>query len=758
MTGPERTGEVRFAPLEDHERVLQAANEFLGGRYPAQNQFMIDRLREEGQDTSGLIIAVALHDIVDKGLINPKNEEQSQRTQEFISTLYDQIEDKGVFTYGLGCAISAAHLESVSAQTWRSSALNEVMSIMPKDDGAASIERTILIGAITNSGSMLSEFSQETIKAVLQSHHDIGRLDTGVLREADKTHDKEVHLIKIIESEYNIENPPPNNIASTFRDCQEIMVCYGPICHLMGFRSLAARITGKALESLYDDPEGLARKQYEISEKYKNVAEGLIYSSLAAAEGCPSEPFAIIPLGTKTEGSTRKKLNDPKYAKTGEVPDGSRTRVIVGDDMSDEEIDSWAKNAQQNILSTKIDGFTILDEHPLNDTDHGKTFERITKNNGYSATHVVFTIITPDGPVRCELQFVTEDQELWHQIGKASAVLRKAASNLDPKAQAESDIAEIYRRGRYLREPGHNPALNPNTWALIIKYCPNLDTPLRRAFGLNSSIKGKNILGPHSLATMNLRPISAYLETGTEMDTSFLPLEKLTEEQFFDLLGILDPELLDDRNIKEAVQLAKKVKFKPRYDGSPTLECHILPTAIYAGILSVASGERWEIGNNADTVNSATITAAVLHDVVEETRKSAAVLEDGISQTRQPEITIEDIKAQFGEEVGELVGLLTSPEDTKIEDEYERRTVYAREVVSNFKALRIKFADKFQNHTYDSVRLVHGVDQDAKNFIFRFAKKTDDHFSAKFMRLPDEYKRAKQLVWEILRYHGYERD
>ncbi len=56
--------EIKFAPVVDHELVLRAANEYLGGRYPDQNQFIIDRLQEEGQATPGLIVATALHDIV----------------------------------------------------------------------------------------------------------------------------------------------------------------------------------------------------------------------------------------------------------------------------------------------------------------------------------------------------------------------------------------------------------------------------------------------------------------------------------------------------------------------------------------------------------------------------------------------------------------------------------------------------------------------------------------------------------------------
>lgn len=755
----ERNGEIRTGPpVADHERVLQAANQFLfdehgekkGKFYRDQNQFIIDGLEAENQANPGMVIAVALHDIVDHGLVNSKSVDQELRTRKFIGEQYNDVVDKETFIYGLGIAICGARVESEVAENWRTSAMNEVLGEGMSKIGE--VERGILIGAISGNKAILSqmlrEHGAETIKAVLQTYSKIGQLKTATLEAAAKCGDEEVHLLKGLESEYNIINPPDNNLPSTFRDGQEIQNCYGPMCFLMGFKKLAARIEGRASEFSYDDPDGLIRKQLELAEQYKDTIDGVVNSALFQAEGAPNV-FRIIPMHNKSAGSGRKKLSDledvqeakeeEKYSDAERLPDARRGRVIVDGNVTEEEIDNWAINVQKLILETKIPGFYVAAEHPV---EGDPAFERVKKKNGYSATHVVFTAYTPDGPFSFEVQFSTEKQEKLHDIGKASALLRKAGIK-DSDEQVLNVLAEIYGRARYMRDRDRPRTLNPNTWPQVIRYCPDLDTPLHKIFAAATSSDGKTALIPRDLAMLNLRPLLDYIDDdGSKLDTFFLPPNELSEENFFYLLDMLDPSLRSNPRLQKAVELAKAAPFPPRNNGDSTLECHVFPTAFFTGILASLSGELWENGSKAGEILADDIIAALLHDIVEDTR--------GLDEP----ITIEHINEEFGSVVGELVEALTPPTKEEVVDSFERNAISAAKVSKIKRALRIKNADKLQQHIYDIARWANDEDFSDldEGHMFGVAKKNEVHFSQLFSDLPSVHKRAKKLVWELFRY------
>ncbi len=196
------------------------------------------------------------------------------------------------------------------------------------------------------------------------------------------------------------------------------------------------------------------------------------------------------------------------------------------------------------------------------------------------------------------------------------------------------------------------------------------------------------------------------------------------------------------------MEFLQSLNLKPRKDGEPTLEGHLLPTAINAAVLAAISGEHLSGTELPSEFLAKTITAALLHDAIEASDNG---------ETDQ-KITRKDISGRFGDDIGETVWSLTTFSKDEIPDENTRRTKYAEKIASNSKAFLIKLSDRMQNHQTDLVRLNEGVDEKVKGKIFDYFKKTDTYLSELFDTMPGEYKRVKDLIWNIAEHFGYESD
>src|SRR5690606_102038 len=158
--------------------------------------------------------------------------------------------------------------------------------------------------------------------------------------------------------------------------------------------------------------------------------------------------------------------------------------------------------------------------------------------------------------------------------------------------------------------------------------------------------------------------------------------------------------------------------------------------AVNAAILSTISGQHLESEELPSEFLSETITAALLHDVLEDTRN-----------TSYQRVTRKDVAEKFGKSVAKTVADLTSP--ANIKNDRRRRRKYAKQVAANKKALFIKHADRMQNHQTDLVRLNEGVDPETRQKIFEYFEKTEAYMSDGFDKLPEEFRRVQSMIWGI---------
>lgn len=727
-------GEVNKAP-SDLDIVRSRVSEFFAENYetdrnPAHSERVIKILEDLGYNSEGLEMATLLHDVVDHGIVTPKSDDLHEKAENLIGELHSQVEDKNTFIYAVGCSISASKWESEVAEAWRPSAFEKILSSGTESEG--DVDSAILMGAISKNSSILDGFPSDIVEDVLKSNS-LFDLDTGKLRDAMTKLDVEGVLIKAAEIMDNLEHPPRGNPASTWRDCTEIFNCYGPALDLFGFKDIASELRGKALEFYYGDPDGSAEHQREISEKYFDDVKGQIEEGIAGSRS-EDDGLEISSIRIKSEGSLRQKLHEEGYRDFDLVPDGIGSRVIVPDEMTSDQMEALAKSFQKSVLrfSRQVDALHTRGDDPLE--------IRKKEKSGYSAIHLTFVYHTPDGQVPYEVQFVTKKQHRIHEIGKASHMLFKGGIT-NPYDHVLKDMQHIDARAHHLQSQALKPELNPNTWAQVLRYLPGLDTPLHEAFKFNGSAEGKTVLLPYQLSSINLENLADDIDVESDIDAVFLPPDKLEVGHFFKLIELIDPALGNDRRIIEAVELLQSIKFKTRKDGEPTLEGHLLPTAVNVAILATISGEHWEEGGDPTEFLSKTITAALLHDVIEDTSKA------------KHKVSEKEISDRFGSDVSDTVSALSTFDE--IEDEHERRAAYAEKVAENPKALLIKLSDRMQNHQTDLVRLAEGVDQEIAEDIFDYFEKTDAYLTEKFDKLPDEYKRVRNMIWDIARYFGY---
>lgn len=675
--GMHELGPDKMSGVSDQQMTLRAANQFLGSdRYPQHNERMIQMLESYDLLTPGIEMAVALHDVVDHGLINPKGGTQNVRAREFIGRLHEEVEDKDGFVYALGCAISTAYWEDQIGEGWRSAG-PEAFS------GKTVGERQQITAAIEHTPGF------EIDEAVLKdAKPDEIEIDTSALRHAMQERDVEGLIIKAVELMDNLDNPPPNNPASTWRDCVEIIKCYAPALELFGFNDLANDIRGKALEYFYDEDEEViekAKAQHDLSVKHSefinDAVDNVVAEALRDIPGADDlERRTRLISRLKSEGSIREKMHHEDYVQAQFVPDGIGYRLILPDDVTAEMIIEIGEKIKALFTEFAMDDTPTPDflaRHPIDDNPVDESI-RESRDSGYSAYHLALQqIVEEDGQpvaVPLEIQIVTETQERMHTYAKASHVLYK--SGTPPTAQVIDDLRQIELRAAHLKEKPLNQELNPHTWLSILQQAPELDTPIHRTYGLIES-ENSRIMIPHELAGADP---SIFDEEGVEGDV-IIPPTSLDEKTFFELIGLIEPSLKESEVISSALELLKKQTLEPRRNGKSALEGHLMPTAFHAGVMAALSAKHWDSANPSEYLETI-IAEGLLHDIVEDTELSRA-----------------SVAVRYGDRIGDSVYALTSPGIVK--DEHWRRTFYSWKIEADQDAPFIKLPDRGQNHTTD---------------------------------------------------------
>lgn len=728
--------EGKMTGLNDQDIVLKAVNQFLGDeRYTGHNERIIKKLDEYDLSTSGLGITVALHDVVDHGLMNPKDEKESQRTQQFLDGLYEQVEDKDQFIYALGCAISTGFWEAEIGEGWRYSGPE---AFTDKTVG----ERQQITAAIERNNSI--EIDETVLKSAMPDQIEI---DTSALRHAMQERDVEGLIVKAAELLDNLDNPPPSNPASTWRDCVEIIKCYAPALELFGFKDLAGELAGKAYEYFYGDDEEIREKaqtQHELSQRYfdfiKDATESVVTEVLREMPGGEEIRAGIEITGrVKSEGSIMKKLHDNDYVKAGAdvVPDGIGLRLILPDNLDAEQIieigdrirmlftESWMGDVPDPEFRAK---------HPIDESPVDESIEN-PRDYNYSAYHLALQYLaTEEGSpiaVPAEIQLVTSTQERLHTYDEASHVLYKTGTARTP--QIVEDLRQIELRAEHLRNKPLNQELNPHIWPQILKLAPELNTPIHRAYKLIETDDAR-VMVPSQLASgLN---VELFSEAGLEGEV-ILPPAHLEMEEFFELIGLIDPALKNSEKIRNAIELIKEREdeLSLRRNGNNVLEGHLLPAAFHAGALTALTAKHWD-SDDPNVYLETIITEALLHDMVEDTSMNRS-----------------DIDTAFDENIGDTVYAMTSP--GIIKNEHLRRTIYAWKIESDEDAPFIKLSDRGQNHLTDLVLLaIAGANEEELKKVKDYFKKTETYLEPIFEnpeKMPKEYRQVYTAIKAIKR-------
>ncbi|MBI5357501.1 hypothetical protein HZB74_01495 [Candidatus Saccharibacteria bacterium] len=730
-------GEIKTGrPLSDHELAQAAVIDFFGpdSRYPGHNKRMLQMLEEFDFATPGLCMATELHDIVDHGLVNPDDEETKQRAQTIIADLYEQVSDKHEFLYGLGCAISTASWESDVAEVYRTADRSQ---FPPMDDNSWTHVRA----AIKKDSSV--EIDEAILKAARVVH-----LDTSSLRKAMTDYDVEGLLLKSVELLANLESPPPNP-DSVYRDCIEIRNCYGPALELFGFNELATKLNGEALKYFYDDPEGIEKtnRQIEVSlrhleeihDKVPEVVSNII-EEVGEYEDIENLRSNIILLGprVKSEGSMRKKFSTKKYKDEDQLPDGIGYKVIILDnflDKSEDEIgeliERIGKALQERLSpSENNNGYGIF----ASDDSSTENYIRDPKPSGYKAFHFTPTYMAGTKSVPVEIQVVSSTQDIKHTFDKASWVLYK--NEAEANEYVMRDLHAIGSREGQLRNKPNNQELRPQTWFELLKLMPEMDTPIHKTFEV-VEINGSRIMVADGMGKYAKQLLGEAQGLGGDI---ILPPSVISEKDFMAMIRLISPELAEDESVLKALEFVKNQALKPRRDGIPTPEGHLLPVALHAAIMASLSSVHWESRDSIEYLSD-TVLVALLHDMAEDVEGDEAK-----QQMR------DYIGSECGPKVLAAVDALTSPQE--IENETRRRKAYARQLAKNPLALLIKLSDRSQNHVSDIVRLARtNPDKDEMGKIKKYYIKTITYLNDNFMnraKQPEEYVQVYKTVMRML--------
>ena len=769
-----------FDMQSDSDRVTRAAEDFLRelhdtDRYSAhidrtlQSQRRYSARKGTGEDDLAAMeiirMSIALHDMVDHAILQPEvtasklgrkagaAEDISNEAVEIYNNLLKEVEDEDGLAIATLFAIDASKWES-TARMWRQGA-NARIDEMVKAGALQDYSAKILTAAINKDTAYLNDVGQNELTRVLKENVLLD-LKLGAISEGTRNHNVQGLFLKGVETLDIIENPPPDNPASTWRDCTEALNFFVPALATLGYRELAMDLRGAALKWLHDDPFGDAEKQHTLAARYFDDIKDIVCN---AHEERFEHIGITIPERVKTEGSIRAKLAKKEYVGLHQVPDGIGFSFVVPDGMTMVTMERFARDYQQEI----INGFQqVIAKHPNENEPSFETKKRSEADGGYKAIHMTFYYYPADGRgegVPFEIQVLTETQYRMKLYGRSSDLFYKAGTG--PLPDDEQYLDRLAKRGQAEREMA--PGSTIQSISEAVASSPRLKFIFNELFRAVDMDGEQRLLVPPELEEV-AHQLSDNMTPVFGESLAVLPSTRLSETQFKRALSIFSRDLLRDANIAGALALIKETEAgKFREDGvTPVLEGHILPTALSALMLAIQSGQSWESEKHRPSeYMSNIVTIAILHDHVEALLENCETVGE-ILQIRKT--SLKAIRQQFGLEIMQGVKALTVP--LEIMDEQERRDQYTKNVQTNGYARLIKPADRWQNHITDLVELSRmtagpGQEQIAPDVYKRamqYFAKTDRHLSKHFTspELPDLYPRVHEIIWHFARHFGYE--
>ncbi len=648
-------------------------------------------------------------------------------------------------------AIDSSKWES-AARIWRDGGADKIGEMLKK--GEINERESKMLTASVYKTPELDNFDKAELEQVLKTKgRKMVELKLRSISVSTLNHNIKGVFFKGLETKDLIENPPPNNPASTFRDCIEALNFFVPALMALGYKKLAIDLRGAALEWLYDDPNGHAKRQHDLSHRHRDDIQEIV-TKLRETEfsGIEVESEARV----KSEGSLREKLAQPKYEGIHLTPDGVGMAFIVPNKMAGAEMTHFAEQFMKRLTA---DPARIQDKHPAGEPAFDDMQGARRRKSGYEAIHMTFyyypepgSLDYPDA-VPFEIQVLTQRQHWMKMYGRSSDLFYKARGKYtDYDQQHLNHLAE---RARAEREIG--PGTTIQSIAEMLAVSPHIPFVFNKLFRAVDGQKGTRTLVPKELAKLAPQMLAEAL--GDSGNLAVLPAAKLSEEQFIDALSMFGRDLATDKNILNALQLVKESEANTMRDDGVTsvLEGHILPTALAAVMLATQSGKVWDdegLGPNQYAANIA--ATAILHDHVENALEGIG---DQATKLAKRQEMLFEIKQKFGSAVMDGVNAMTYP--FEVEDEYARREQYSIQIQDNEYARLVKPADRWQNHITDLIKLATGqAPQGSADWqkIMEYFAKTDQHLSEDFTspELSDVYARVHKLIWQYAKHFGYQ--
>lgn len=717
-------------------------------RYKLHNEDMLVLLKEHGFTSDAIKMGIALHDVVDHRLYS-ENERERLDAQARISEFYDgNIENWATFVYGLGYAMSARKWEDQVAESWRESAIKNLLELQfnPDSDLKFDIHELDIIQGSIEKSNHIKDISNEGVRAVLKKAK-LFDLDVANISTALDELDVEGLIIKGVELVNNLKNPNKDRPASEWRDCIEVMNCYAPALELCGFDGLANELRGLALEYFYDDQgevSKMAEQQRRLSKDLYVPLASFIdnqfdkLANIESLEGLPDLSTEAQRLGRlKSKGSLMEKLLSDKYINILPqlVSDGIGFKLVVPDSVHEAGRIPDVANALEELL-THDDiqrQFSIEGWHPIE--HYRKDSVTNARDSGYQSFHLTFMCKVNDGSgvaLPFEIQIVSESQDLNNKYDKPSHLFYKLGlgEHLKDNPEMLAHMQQLRSRADFIKAKPDQPTFHPNTWSELLRILPNMDTPLHHVFSTFSIDGSAQVLGPKELSVLGFD-----LQGGEATENVFLPAAQLTREQFLDCIMLLDSSLSGNEAIGKALDLleSKRGQIKPRQSGDSTIEAHLLPAALQAALLATVSAERWDNAEDPDFMVTR-IVAALLHDVVEDTH-----------------LGIESIREEFGPNVAGVVKGITKVPKVPGQTKLQRRVVYKHQLKDHPQSLPIKCADRGSNHTSDLIKMIKGkVMPGEEDKIEYYNNETDEDLMPLFeAHLSADYIRSMQVLRQI---------
>lgn len=373
--------------------------------------------------------------------------------------------------FALGIVKSAEEFEK-AAESWRTKLYGEIngdQEVIPEEFQQLGFESAEAFNSAFNEELLFkkaSEREEYVFDQRLMGYRAPMDQDTiQTMVETLSTWDVEGLMIKTAEVIDNIRRPKPGDPVAAWRDAQELLSFYGPLCEQAGFDKLAMEAYSEALWYLNGNPIGsenegeltdIQRRVLELQQKaeqfigidglkgiqkFSNLNEEIIFSSRVKSKGSLAEKLRLGKAQSDLVGVRLIMLND-------DLGFDSLTSLIIQVIGSFEGIDLGDVNPNGEAIRINLKGYEngnlqeLLRALGLNNILVVVEGER---PSGYSAVHINMRSI--NGEFGIEVQIVT--QEGWgnNNLG-ASHILYKAGIGNQEKGQIIDSLESIQDRGR----------------------------------------------------------------------------------------------------------------------------------------------------------------------------------------------------------------------------------------------------------------------------------------------------------------------